>query len=270
MLARLIALAALALVFFAPRAGAEDKFLNIYNWSDYIAAGHRAATSRRRPASRSITTSMTATRCWRRSFSPAASGYDLVVPSASPYLARQAQAGVYLPIDKAKLKNYGNLDPQILAAAANADPGNRFGVPYMWGTTGHRLQQGDGEGGARRRRADGQRAPAVRSRQRQEAAGLRHLAARQRAGDFPGGARLSRPRPVEPRPQGSRGAPPPRSRRSGPISGSSIPRNTSTISPTAISASPGAIRATCSRRATARTRRRTASTSPTPSPRKAR
>jgi putrescine transport system substrate-binding protein len=58
------------------------------------------------------------------------------VPSASPYLARQIQAGIYQEIDKSRLKNYGNLDPQILAAAANADPGNRYGVPYLWGTTG--------------------------------------------------------------------------------------------------------------------------------------
>jgi putrescine transport system substrate-binding protein len=60
-----------------------------------------------------------------------------VVPSASPYLARQAASGVYRKIDKSQLKNYGNLDPQLLAAAANADPGNQYGVPYMWGTTGY-------------------------------------------------------------------------------------------------------------------------------------
>ena len=42
------------------------------------------------------------------------SGYDVVVPSAAPYLARQAASGVYRKIDKAALKNYGNLDPQIL------------------------------------------------------------------------------------------------------------------------------------------------------------
>ena len=48
----------------------------------------------------------------------------------------QILSGVYLKIDKAALANYGNLDPQILAAAANADPGNQYGVPYLWGTTG--------------------------------------------------------------------------------------------------------------------------------------
>ncbi|HLJ62698.1 MAG TPA: extracellular solute-binding protein, partial [Stellaceae bacterium] len=44
--------------------------------------------------------------------------------------------GVFQKIDKTKLSNYGNLDPQVLAAATGADPGNQYGVPYMWGITG--------------------------------------------------------------------------------------------------------------------------------------
>ena len=37
-------------------------------------------------------------------------------------LARQIVAGVYQTLDRAKLGNYGDLDPQILANAAIADP----------------------------------------------------------------------------------------------------------------------------------------------------
>ncbi len=135
MLARPLALAALALALLSPHAGAQQKLLNIYNWSDYIAddtvPGFEKETGIKvnydvYDSNEVLEAKLLAGR----------SGYDLVVPSASPYLARQAEAGVYLPIDQAKLKNYGNLDPQLLAAAANADPGNRFGVPYLWGTTG--------------------------------------------------------------------------------------------------------------------------------------
>jgi putrescine transport system substrate-binding protein len=64
------------------------------------------------------------------------SGYDLVVPSFSPFMIRQIRAGVYQKIDKAKLKNYGNLDKAILERAAKGDPGNEYAVPYLWGTTG--------------------------------------------------------------------------------------------------------------------------------------
>ncbi len=36
------------------------------------------------------------------------SGYDVVVPTASPFLARQIQAGVYQKLDKSKLPNLSN------------------------------------------------------------------------------------------------------------------------------------------------------------------
>ena len=40
-------------------------------------------------------------------------GYDVVVPSAS-FLARQIKAGIYQKLDKSKLPNCKNLDPEIL------------------------------------------------------------------------------------------------------------------------------------------------------------
>ncbi len=129
-------LLALALAVAALRAeAAEEKILNIYNWSDYIAEG----TVPRFEKATGITVHYDvydSNEVLEAKLLAGGSGYDLVVPSASPYLARQAQAGVYLPIDKSRLRNYGNLDPQLLAAAAKADPDNRFGVPYLWGTTG--------------------------------------------------------------------------------------------------------------------------------------
>jgi putrescine transport system substrate-binding protein len=114
---------------------AEEKLLNIYNWSDYIAAD----TVPKFEAETGIKVNYDvydSNDVLEAKLLAGASGYDLVVPSASPYLARQIGAGVYQKIDKAKLANYANLDPQILAAAANADPGNQYGVPYLWGTTG--------------------------------------------------------------------------------------------------------------------------------------
>ena len=113
----------------------EPKVLNVYNWSDYIAddtiAKFEAETGIKvtydvYDSNETLEAKLLAGR----------SGYDLVFPSAMPFLAKQAKAGVYRKIDKPKLSNYGNLDPQILAQAAKADPGNQFGVPYLWGTTG--------------------------------------------------------------------------------------------------------------------------------------
>ncbi len=125
-------LSALAMV---SSAAAEDKLLNVYNWSDYIAPD----TIKNFEAATGIKVNYDvydANETLEAKLEAGNSGYDVVVPTAMPYLAREAAAGVFQPIDKVKLSNYGNLDPQILAAAANADPGNKYGVPYMWGTTG--------------------------------------------------------------------------------------------------------------------------------------
>ncbi len=64
------------------------------------------------------------------------SGYDIVVPSASPFMARQIAAGVYQALDKDRLPNWRNLDPEILGLVAAADPGNAHGAPYLWSDTG--------------------------------------------------------------------------------------------------------------------------------------
>jgi putrescine transport system substrate-binding protein len=63
------------------------------------------------------------------------SGYDVVVPTAS-YFERQIKAGVYLPLDKSKLPNLKNMDPQLMAKVAQHDPDNAHGVIYLWGTNG--------------------------------------------------------------------------------------------------------------------------------------
>jgi putrescine transport system substrate-binding protein len=63
------------------------------------------------------------------------SGYDVVVPTAS-YFERQIKAGVYLTLDKSKLPNLKNMDPQLMARVAKHDPDNAHGVIYMWGTNG--------------------------------------------------------------------------------------------------------------------------------------
>jgi putrescine transport system substrate-binding protein len=132
--ARLAALI-LAVLLPAMPASAEDKLLNVYNWSDYIAADTVANFT----AATGIKVNYDvydSNEVLEAKLLAGHSGYDLVVPSAVPFFARQIAAGIYRKLDKAALKNYADLDPRILAAAAVSDPGNQYGVPYMWGTTG--------------------------------------------------------------------------------------------------------------------------------------
>lgn len=132
---RPIALFALAATLALPAAAAEEKVLAIYNWSDYIAAD----TIARFEAETGIKVSYDvydSNETLEAKLLAGKSGYDLVVPSFSPFMIRQIKAGIYQPIDKSKLKNYGNLDKAILERTALGDPGNSHGVPYLWGTTG--------------------------------------------------------------------------------------------------------------------------------------
>src|SRR5262245_66668618 len=63
------------------------------------------------------------------------SGYDVVVPSAY-FLERQVKAGVFRTLDKSKLPNLSNLDPDLQSFVAQHDPGNEHSVFCLCGTTG--------------------------------------------------------------------------------------------------------------------------------------
>lgn len=64
------------------------------------------------------------------------SGYDVVFPSISPFVALQIQAGVYQKLDHAKLTNLNRIDPLMVQKTHTIDPGLKYAVPYFWGTTG--------------------------------------------------------------------------------------------------------------------------------------
>ncbi len=112
----------------------DEKVLNFYNWSDYIApdaiASFEKLTGIKVRISYFDTNEMLEGRMLTGN-----SGFDVVVPTA-PYLQRQIRSGAYLPLDRGKLPNLVNLDPAIMARVALNDPGNAHGVVYMWGTYG--------------------------------------------------------------------------------------------------------------------------------------
>lgn len=61
-------------------------------------------------------------------------GYDLVFPSGD-YVSIMIKEGMLEPIDKSKIPNFGNIDPDILAKI-HFDEGNKYSVPYMMGAAG--------------------------------------------------------------------------------------------------------------------------------------
>lgn len=127
----LMATAALAI---ASSAQAEEKVLNIYNWSDYIAED----TIKKFEEKTGIKVTydvFDSNEVLEAKLLAGNSGYDLVVPSAS-FMARQIKAGVFQKLDKSKLPNLANLDAGVMGNVANYDPNNEHAVVYLWGTTG--------------------------------------------------------------------------------------------------------------------------------------
>lgn len=127
--------AALAALLVAGGAGAaEEKVLNVYNWSDYIAEDTIADFEEETGIDVAYDV-YDSNETLEAKLLAGNSGYDVVVPSSS-FLAHQIEAGIFRELDRSRLKNWGNLDPEIMRRLETADPGNRHAAPYMWGTTG--------------------------------------------------------------------------------------------------------------------------------------
>lgn len=56
--------------------------------------------------------------------------YDTVVPSTY-YVDKMRKEGMIQKIDKSKLSNFSNLDPDMLNKPF--DPNNDYSIPYIWG-----------------------------------------------------------------------------------------------------------------------------------------
>jgi putrescine transport system substrate-binding protein len=115
-------------------ASAEEKTLHIYNWSDYIAP-NTVPDFQKETGIKVVYDVFDSNEVLEGKLMAGSTGFDLVVPSAS-FLERQLAAGVFQPLDKSKLPNYKNLDPDLLKMVAQHDPGNRYAIPYLWATTG--------------------------------------------------------------------------------------------------------------------------------------
>ncbi|MGO9426473.1 MAG: polyamine ABC transporter substrate-binding protein [Steroidobacteraceae bacterium] len=115
-------------------AAESGRVLNLYIWSDYLAP-KTLSKFEKQTGIKVNATYYDTNETLDAKLLAGGSGYDVVVPTAS-YFERQIKAGVFLPLDKSKLPNLTNMDPQLMAKVAVHDPGNAHGVIYLWGTNG--------------------------------------------------------------------------------------------------------------------------------------
>jgi putrescine transport system substrate-binding protein len=120
---------------FALPARAEDRVLNIYNWTDYI----DPAVLERFQQETGITVHydvFDSLETLEAKLLAGHSGYDIVVPSNEPTFSRLIKVGALAPIDRARVPNWSNLDAALMRQVEHSDPGNQHGAIYLWGTTG--------------------------------------------------------------------------------------------------------------------------------------
>ncbi len=111
------------------------RIVSVYNWSEYIAED-TISNFQLRSGLRVEYNEYTSNQVLEARLKETPDAYDVIFPTARPNAQQMLANGQLQPLDKTKLNNWKHLDKAILAELDKIDPGNRYFVPYMWGTTG--------------------------------------------------------------------------------------------------------------------------------------
>jgi putrescine transport system substrate-binding protein len=128
-----LAMAALLLSTGSARAQEEEKVLNIYNWSDYI-ADDTIKNFEKETGIKVRYDNFDNNEILHAKLVAGRTGYDIVVPSSN-WAGLQIQGGLFRKLDKAQIPNLKNVDPVIAGYLGKIDPGNQFLVDWLWGFT---------------------------------------------------------------------------------------------------------------------------------------
>ena len=129
----ILAAAGAAVACIAAMAQEEEKILNVYNWSDYIAED----TIRNFEKETGIKVrydNFDNNEILHAKLVAGKTGYDVVVPSSN-WAKLQIDGGLLSKLDRSQLPNLKYLDPAVQAQLAGMDPGNQHLVNWLWGFT---------------------------------------------------------------------------------------------------------------------------------------
>jgi len=116
-------------------AGKDEKVVNVYNWADYIAPD----TIDKFEAEYGIKVNYDlydSSEIVDAKLLAGNTGYDVVIHSYA-YSTKVAPVGVYAELDHSRLKNIGNLDPEVMKLVDYFEVVRPYSVPYHWGDTGY-------------------------------------------------------------------------------------------------------------------------------------
>lgn len=118
------------LAFSTPAIAAGE--LHLYNWGDYTSMEMIKKFEQKYDIKVTITDYDSNDTALAK-VKAGGHGFDVVVPSSN-FIPIWIQEGLFLETRPDQMENYKNIDPKW--ADLPYDPGHRFTVPWLWGTTG--------------------------------------------------------------------------------------------------------------------------------------
>ena len=115
-------------------SAAEAKVVHVYKWNDYIGKT-TLADFEAKTGIKVVYDTYDSNEIVETKLLTGRSGYDVVFPTAT-IVGRMARAGALMTLDRSRLPNLVNMDPEAMRRVAVNDSENAHSVPYMTGTAG--------------------------------------------------------------------------------------------------------------------------------------
>ncbi|MGF7031274.1 spermidine/putrescine transport system substrate-binding protein [Paenibacillus mucilaginosus] len=129
--------AAFALMYLASYLNTSEGYtgentLTVYNWGDYIDP-ELLTKFEEETGIKVIYQTFDSNEAMMTKITQGGTTFDVAVPSEYA-LSKMKDEGLLLPIDPVRLPNLEHINPRFLNLSF--DPGNKYSVPYFWGTVG--------------------------------------------------------------------------------------------------------------------------------------
>jgi spermidine/putrescine transport system substrate-binding protein len=112
--------------------GPEEKQLNFYNWSDYVAKS-TLPNFQKQTGIKVTQDYFSSNEELLAKLQAGGTGYDVIVPS-DYMVSIMIKSDILEPLDMSKIPNFKNVGDNYKGLPY--DPKNEYSVPYQWGTTG--------------------------------------------------------------------------------------------------------------------------------------
>ena len=116
----------------ASRREPEAKQLNFYNWTDYVAED-TIPNFKKQTGIKVTYDNYSSNDELFAKLRQGSTGYDLIVPTDN-FVVKMNEGDLLEPLDLGLIPNLKNLDERF--RNADYDPGNKYSIPWQWGTTG--------------------------------------------------------------------------------------------------------------------------------------